>query len=67
MAYPFQPMNKRKLLTLSGKNDREKDSSLFVGTGDPEILEKPSVKLLPLRNLPSSQGNPKYLPTEHRS
>jgi hypothetical protein len=63
MAYPFQPMNKRKLLILSGKDQGEKDSSLFVGNGDPDVLKKPSVKSLPVINTPSFKGSPKYLPT----
>jgi hypothetical protein len=63
MAYPFQPMDKRKLLILSGEHENTERAVLVLPTGDEEIFEKPSVKLLPLRNPLSSEENAKYLPT----
>jgi hypothetical protein len=63
MAYPFRPMTKRELLILSGEVKHTERAVLVLPSGDGEIPEKPSVKLLPLRNPPSSRKNPKYLPT----
>jgi hypothetical protein len=66
MAYPFRPMTTRELLILSGEIESQRDSLVSSGsfaTGDQKVNEKPSIKLLPLKNPLSSEESPKYLPT----
>jgi hypothetical protein len=63
MAYPFRPMTKRELLILSGEVKHTERAVLVLPSGDGRIREKPSVKLLPVINTPSSKESPKYLPT----